>query len=328
MNGVYLTLKGVPSDGPTKKDEVVFLLDPQGAWVSSIDDGSFEVEGICVRMYDALAGAVFGTLEEYHKARCLAPNFAFSTGLNSESSLPKAKFEQVLKIAGSKRDINRLLYLIDCGKLVSNIQECTKEITHLRGEFYRALNLDVLLYSPVTEQDGVRLFTSPVVTKIHAVLGFIFIRLHSLLDYVTKLTYEVDHLQRGGFEAYPRLRSNKILFGNRKHISIGNAPGTVFESCDEIIEIETYRNHIIHDGLLDDIPKVYQVVESSRIVEKYVLLPDRGPNGRLEKYVNRNLFYGGEDKINLRLPSLIKIFNNRVFATLTLVARNLEASSA
>jgi hypothetical protein len=74
----------------------------------------------------------------------------------------------------------------------------------------------------------------------------------------------------------------------------------------------------IHDGLLDDMPKAYKVVADGRAVEKFVLLPDRGPEGRLERFKNRNLFYSREDKINLRLPALLNAFQARQVVTLKL----------
>jgi hypothetical protein len=89
-------------------------------------------------------------------------------------------------------------------------------------------------------------------------------------------------------------------------------------------EIELVRNLVIHDGLLDDTPKVYKVVKDGRAVEKFVLMPDR-TNGRLDRHKNRALFYSGDDKINIRLPILISQF--QVMQRVTLeraVARLVE----
>jgi hypothetical protein len=80
----------------------------------------------------------------------------------------------------------------------------------------------------------------------------------------------------------------------------------------------------IHDGLLDDIPKAYKVIEAGKAVEKFVLLPDRGPEGRFEKYKNRNLFYNRDDRVNLRLPGLISGFQSRQVATLAGILGTLK----
>jgi hypothetical protein len=195
----------------------------------------------------------------------------------------------------------------------------------LQGEFYRALNLDELFFAPapIEEADGVRWMTSPVVTNIHATLGFIFIRLHSLLDYITKLSIEVEKL-KNEFSSYPRLGSRNVQYSDRKRISFNGTPNTLFEKCSLLTEIETVRNHVIHDGLIDEMPKVYKVISGGKTIEKFVLFPDRCSEGRFETFCNRNLFYSGEDKINLRLPHVINEFQRRQVITLNKVLTTLQ----
>lgn len=136
-----------------------------------------------------------------------------------------------------------------------------------------------------------------------------------MLDYTTKLAFEVDHL-RDSFETYPKLSSSNIQFSDKSRISINNMAGTVFETNKLITEIEVFRNLIIHNGLLDDLPKAYKVVKDGVDIEKFILMPDRSENGHLEKYKNRNLFYSKEDKINLRLTGLISDFQIKMAKTL------------
>lgn len=243
--------------------------------------------------------------------------------MNSESTLSRDDFEQAVNALREMPQLHKLLYLYDCRKLVSGIQECTKKVCFLVGEFYRALNLDQLFYPPVAEPDGVRWITSPAVTRITTTLNVIFIRLHSLLDYSTKLVHEIEH-RRSDFSAYPKLSSSSIQFGNRRRTGWGEAPGTLFEPGEPIQEIELVRNLVIHDGLLDDIPKVYKVVKDGHAVEKFVLMPDRA-NGRLDRYKNRALFYSSDDKINLRLPTLISLFQVKQLATLRRALERLSS---
>jgi hypothetical protein len=73
-------------------------------------------------------------------------------------------------------------------------------------------------------------------------------------------------------------------------------PGTLFEPCDEVAEVELIRNLLIHDGLLDDMPKAYEVIEGGQAIERFVLMPDR-KNGQFERFTNRHRFYGRGDKI-------------------------------
>ncbi len=123
----------------------------------------------------------------------------------------------------------------------------------------------------------------------------------------------MDKLQ-SEFTKYPKLASANILFGDRKKLSLNKAAGTVFEASDLITTVETLRNHIIHDGLLDDMPKAYENIQGGVAVERFLLMPDMTA-GRFDRFNNRNLFFGQEDKINLRLPALIDTFQTRMEAT-------------
>jgi hypothetical protein len=136
-------------------------------------------------------------------------------------------------------------------------------------------------------------------------MNFIFIRMHSLLDYLTKLFYEIEHLA-ADFKVYPKLTSSKILFGDRKKLLANGALGTLFEECGLIDEIELYMDS--RDG---------------KIVEKFLLMPDQ-IEGHLPKYKNRKLWYSGEDKINLRLPALVLEFRSRLITTLGLAKARLH----
>lgn len=153
----------------------------------------------------------------------------------------------------------------------------------------------------------------------------IYVRLHSLLDYTTKVAFEVEHLKTS-FQQYPRLSSRGKIYGDRRHISLNLQPGTLFEPCDLIREVEAFRNLIIHDGLLDQYPKVYEIREGGAITERFLLLPDR-LDGRLVASGNRNLFYSNDDKINLRLPNMLEDFQRRTLASVREILTTLSATS-
>lgn len=311
----YLTLLGVPSQSAPAPDGIFFLRDSQGTWLPSRDNYLLDVEQVCVQIHDALEVRIFGSKEVYWDFLRVSPELLSTAGMNSESPISKDQFANLLPQLPRNLPVNKALYLYDCRKLVSSIQECSKEVIQLQGEFYQALNLEELFFPNIPEEDGVRWATSPTVTKIFALLGFIYIRLHSLLDYVTKLAIEAEGL-KSDFVNYPRLASRNCLYSDRRKVSINGREGTLFEQCPELNEIETVRNHIIHDGLLDDMPKAYKVISGGKCVEKFVLFPDRGEEGRFDAFKNRNLFYGKEDKINLRLPRVVSSFQVRLIKTL------------
>jgi hypothetical protein len=309
-----LHLNGIPSRFREGAAGDCFWQEPQGSWRPVQDDHLYEVEGQCVALHQHFAATIFGDIGRYHALLPIVPQFLDQAGLNSESPISRDGFEAALVKLAAFPELNRFLYLYDSRILVSAIQECTKEVSQLTGEFYRIFNLQPFFTPDIPLEDGTRWSTSPTVTMLFSTLGFLFIRLHSLLDYVTKLACEVAHMP-SDFGKYPNLASSNFLFGDRKRLKLNKMPGTLFEPCDEVAEVELIRNLLIHDGLLDDMPKAYEVIKDGQVIERFVLMPDR-KNGQFERFKNRYRFYGREDKINLRLMTLVRGFQERQVQTL------------
>jgi len=322
-DSIVLRLDGVPTPLEVGMTGEGFFLDSMGSWRSLTGDGLHEVESECVNLHDELAAKIFGSLSYYYSVLHIAPPFVVEAGLNSESPIGRNEFEQLLLAFANLPELNRFLYLYDCRMLVSAIQECTKEVSQLTGEFYRILNMEPFFTPGIRLEDGLRWSTSPSVTNLNAILGFLFIRMHSLLDYLAKLAMETENL-RADFTTYPKLVSSKFLFGQRNRLALNDRRRSLFESCEEVQEVESVRNLLIHDGLLDDMPKAYEVIQNGVAVERFVLMPDRA-NGQFERYKNRRLFYGREDKINLRLASLVRSFQFREVETLKGIRENLAS---
>lgn len=321
---MVLHVNGIPSRLRDGRNDAGFLLEPMGSWRPLDDDGLYAVKEECVRLHHVLAASVFNGIERYHASLPGLPSFLSEAGLNSESSVTREQFERAIQRLATFPDLNRFLYLCDVRSLVAAVQECTKEVSQLTGEFYRILNLEPFFTPEIAQQDGLRWSTSPNVTRLNSTLGFLFIRMHSLLDYLAKLARETEGLPLD-FSSYPRLGSANFLFGQRKRLEMGAPRGSLFEPCDEVHEVELVRNLLIHDGLLDDMPKAYEVIDGGAAVERFLLFPDRR-NGRLERYRNRHRFFGQEDKINLRLAGMVKRFQERQVVTLRVLRERLEAA--
>lgn len=309
----YLNLDGIPSPAPREDGKPYFAFDPQGAWRISQGSRLHDVENVCVRLHQAFKLAIMKGVP-YAELVYTVPQFVSLSGHNSEAHLTRELFEQFLGETATFPEIHRFLYLYDCQHLVASIQECTKEIEQLLGEFYFSFNMENFFFPPMKHEDGLRYSSSPVSTKLFAYLSFILVRLHSLLDYTVKVAFEAEHL-RSDFKRYPKLSSASLQYGDRKRVSLNGKAGTLFEVSDFMTVIETLRNHVIHDGLLDDMPKAYENIQGGIAVEKFILFPDM-TGGRFDRYVNRNLFFGRKDKINLRLPALVSEFQARQVATL------------
>lgn len=318
---IYLNLDGIPSPSPRGDGQPYFSFDPQGVWRTSHDSGLHKIEHHCILLHEAFNQAIMKGVN-YAQLIYMVPAFMSLAGHNSETTLTREQFERCLQKTAALPEINRFLYLYDCQNLVTSIQECTKEIEQVLGEFYFTLNMESFFFPPMKHEDGIRYTSSPVTTKLFAYLGFIFIRMHSLLDYTVKVAFEAENLQQD-FSRYPKLKSGRLQYGNRRQVSFDKEAATLFEPCEFMTTVETLRNHIIHDGLLDDMPKAYEHTKDGEVVEKFVLFPDM-INGHFERFLNRNLFYGSDDKINLRLPTFVAEFQARQVATLDRVLKQLQ----
>lgn len=320
----YLQLNGIPLQSPSSVEAIHFYRDPQGAWLPSRDNLSNDIDFECISLGDAFAIRVFGNANAYYSTIETTPLSLIQAGQDSESPVSSLGFATIMRDQPDGSAILKLMYVQDCRHLITCIQECVKEVLYLQGEFYRALNLDILFFPPTKDPDGLRWISSPTVTSIHATLGFIFIRLHSLLDYVTRLAFEVEHF-RSAIGRYEHLASRGIQFGGRNKLALNNTANSLFERCELLIEVELLRNRIIHEGFFDDLPKVYKHVQKGATVEKFILFPDRGREGQFERVKARCLFFSREDKINLRLPAMISEFQSRLLKTLKLIKNAFSA---
>jgi hypothetical protein len=345
----FLNLNGVPSHENNQLNKIFFCEDLLNGWSINIGDLSYEISKQIIDIDYSLTEKIFGDYKYFEDMQTSMPDsifsFIFLAGLNSESKISKDFFEKqinTLSIDSDNSEINidlhKFLYIADCQKLIHGIQECNQEIMQLQVEFYRSLNLDKFFelstqnidkfkttyFSSKSENyNGVDFIYSSMSTKICSSLSYIFIRLYSMLDYVTKLAFELENL-RSNFTIYPKLLSKNILYGNRSKLIVNNISGTLFDKCPILTQIETYRNFIIHGGFLDDISKIYQVYKQGKVVEKFILFPDLTVEGTLKSYRNRNLFYSEGNKINLYLPNIVIDFQAKLLKTLQTIQNNFN----
>ncbi|MDE7547468.1 hypothetical protein PY793_05640 [Acetobacter fabarum] len=312
----FLTLHGIPSDTPPK--DTFYYYDIINGWTINNNKINDEINDEIISLYYLFQDCIMKDID-YNTICKKIPPFVSDSGLNSESPVSKNMLELIINNFKNIPEIYRFLYLYDCDFLIQSLLTCHIEVKNICGEFYHLLNSGPF-FDNCNHIDSVRFTCSADITKLMSYVNFIFIRLYSILDYVVKICFELDNIPND-FSKYNKMYSKNKLFGEKKRLSINNRKDTLFEDCDFIKTIETIRNHIIHDGIIDIRPKGYERYVSGVIVERFILFPDI-KNGRFENYVNRKLFYGNEDKINLRLPSIIDEFNSRLLNTIKIVINN------
>jgi hypothetical protein len=325
-DSIFLTLCGVPK-AQQPPNEVSFTRTPDGEWRSDATAAITDMEAVCIRLYGLFHQAVLGH-PEGHPLDYATPIFVPSLGHSSDTPGSAELLQKFLDAfpADRRPDLHARMYVADCQKLIGGIQDLWQQITYALGEFYRALN--GLEPGPVDGliRPGVPVIThqGPQATAVWIFAEIIYIRLHSLLDYSVKLGHEIQGL-RESFQTYPKMASRNKQYGARRDLTFADdeTHGTLFEDDPLIAEVETVRNQIIHNGLLDTRPTVFIRYAEGHLTEKFILLPDMR-EGRPISYVNRTLFYSTENKLNLRLPGLVRSLLHRQITTLALLESHLR----
>lgn len=322
----YLSLNGIPFEelDEVKSNGFYFYLDGLGGWKLNKNDFSYEIEKLIIDINRMFERKIFANKEELYAVKKACHEFLWTTGLDSESLLDKENFERLIRILDEKDfPTNKVLYMFDCQNLVSSIHQCNIQVLQMVSEFYKTLNLEKLTTPEFRENDGLRCISSPIALKLHSFLNFIFIRLHSILDYITKLALELENIKTD-FSKYPKLYSKNILYAQKNKIKLKGVTNTLFYKDILINKIESIRNKIIHNGVLDTNLKVYELIEGGKCIEKFILFPDFNEQGYLISFVNRDLFYSKENKINLQLVEIILQFQEILKNTLECINDNIN----
>lgn len=300
----YYCVDGTNQDElPPTANKFAFYRDAVGQWHMTGLDNAAATDSICIPVHDAIRKAVY-TRQEYEDSKgILESPFIYDAGIDAEMKISKDGFEKILAANSlAIRELHQALYWQDYAFLLSNVQSGLSEIISTAGAFYESFCSYEFVGVPKADRNGVRRTDSPETRFATLLLHFVFVRMHSVLDYLVKLTFEVDR-QGVNFDIYPKLRGLNSQFGDRKKISINKAVGTVFEDCVFIRIIESIRTRIIHDGHLSPNQWIYEVWDGEHISERYILFPDmKGNPGSFDSSGNRRSFYGDDTKINMILP--------------------------
>jgi hypothetical protein len=320
---IFYNTNGIPSLEAVD-DHFYITENILGDYIFKDGDITFDLEKHCIELRNTLAVKIFGSLSEYHKyfTSSIYPMLAMG-GIDAELRISKEDFERVINIVGEKEQLNKLLYFFDVENLISTLQNSILETKILIGQFYKTLNTSSFLIKEdfYTVNDDFQYASGALVTSITSLVNHLFISLYSQLDFTTKIIFEFENLH-SDFSVYPRLRSKDIVFGDFKRTTFKNRPNTIYELTSNLRTIMYLRNEIVHNASIDSVPKVYQRIQNSQIVEKFILLPDF-VDGVIQIYKNRKRFFNNDTKLNEILPSIIKEFWEKLNHTLMDI-NNLE----
>lgn len=309
---MYYNTNGISSELP-KLDKFWFQKSFD-RYIYKEGDISVELDFICIALQHLLAEKIFGSRQAYFSLLITTHTGITYGRIDSDVKISKEEFEKMVQAGDTNEVFNKLLYYYDCRNLISTLQNSILETQNLVGQFYELLNENnFLLNTKPINSTGLQFAGGFTIINIVSVMNYLFVNLHSQLDFITKIIYEFENLEKH-FSKYPKIKSAKILYGNSKHLKI-KKQGTLLENSKLTNLIMTLRNEIVHNASLDNLPKVYQLFKDGILIEKYILLPDT-LEGKLKTYQNRRRFFDNENKLNEILPALVIEFWQRLKQTL------------
>ena len=158
----------------------------------------------------------------------------------------------------------------------------------------------------------------------------IIISMTSCLDLLSKVAYELQEMPTVQFETYPKMNSMKFTFGSiHKLKSNLKRDNTIFSESKPlcISTLESIRDEIIHNGLLDFYNNLYSDVKDG-VIEHWIFAPDFNEFGRLVTYKNRKKFYSNYDStMNALLPQLMLDMIYLFAETLSVIIKEFDCEA-
>ena len=250
----------------------------------------------CRSLYSAIETALFIDMDEYYALKSMLPIGFMELGMSPEAEGDKNWFSEFLNNHSFPQKF-KFVYLFDIENLIDTLQELLLNTEINFVYFYK--NISSIA---ISMEDGVYIIRNSHGRVVYQMLNAFFISLYSCFDIITKIAYEVEK-RVNDFTVYQPLKSKDILFGDRKRLKIIGKAQTIFEPSPSVRKVESFRNEIIHNAVIDSTSSVYVRIENGIICERFIRMPDFEDN-HFSTYKNRKRFYSTDMTINHELPSI------------------------
>ncbi len=279
------------------------------------DSVKYELDSELVDLYDKFRDLLFVDTDKYYSELKTLPVFVQDAGYNSDCALDKDTFLKLVdKCKHKYPNIYRHLYLVDIQFLIATIQNLLEGMDYSFTNYFIQISNVEIENHLIDKTDAVLILTSQDSRYLSSLLESYFTKAYSILDILTKICYEFEN-PYNSFEDFKKTRSANILWGDRKYLSIKNETNTVFVRSYAIKLIESLRNEVVHNGSLEQNPKVYISFENNKIVERFMLLPDY-IDGNLVSVKSRKHFFSNTNKANELLPELHITYLKEILSTI------------
>lgn len=289
-------------------------------WVLNDSLRFMEVYDKIKEIEDVLIQRIFGNEDLYYETLEVVPEVILDTGLKTDVFGGKKELERIhfaLKNSIIAELVNKHLYFSDLRMMLNSIENLLMGLEIDIINYYLILSETQLILN--NKANTIWKMQGPEAFSASSILAAYFTKAYSILDLITKLVFEINYLH-DDFKSYPKLKSSKILFGERKKLPKFKV-NTVFDHDETIRIIESIRHEVVHNGTWEAIPTIFIKVQNNIPVEKFMLFPDF-KEGYYEKYINRYHFYSQRRTANNELPIIHVNFVKQIINTLEEVKLN------
>lgn len=278
------------------------------------DSIKYELDGELVLLYDKLRDLLFDDINEYNSELDILPAFIQNAGYNSNYMLDKEWFlEQVDKYKDIMPNLFKHIYLVDIQFLIATVQNLLDGMDYsFTNYFVQICNVDLKI-NHLTD-DSTQYVISQDARYLSSLLESYFTKAYSILDILTKICFEFEN-KSDCINRLTKAKSSKILWGDRTHLTIKDELDTIFVRSNTVKLIESLRNEFVHNGSLEQNPKVYISIQNDKIVERYMLLPDF-VDGNLVTVKNRKRFFSNGNKVNNIFPEVHFSYLKEILCTI------------
>lgn len=307
----HYNINGISTD---KETDTSIVFEWSNHFSIKANDNTTEIDFKLISLTHKVADKLFGSVQNLYGILPFKSTVFSYAGVDAEIKVSKQEFEKWV-ISQKSEETHKILFYYDFQNLVGSLQNLVQESRFLFCDFFKTLNNNSFMLSDKPLQPDILMFASgQLVTNIFSTINHLFINLASQLDFITKISVELESLP-SDFKDYPKLKSNGILYGDSKKIKAINLDNTLFDRTDDLKLILSLRNEIVHNASFENIPKVYQVFKDNVMIEKFIYIPDT-TNGNFDTFKNRNRFFNNEVKLNEILPGLVTDFWKKMETTI------------
>lgn len=308
----------------------------------------YSIDYAAVTLFDRLIEFIFTDTNEYYVDAGSIPSFVVRAGLDTESTLSSQEYKQVLEylekedfyqhannstsyllakqlyeLQGDGVPIYKHLFYHDLTYLVSAIQDLEAGLNYCFVSYFQLLS-EVSIPEHLLGTDTTWTARGAHVERVVSIVSSYFVKLHSILDILTKIQYELENMPKD-YSKYVNYKSKKITYGDVAKLRIDKSC-TLFERDDFIREIESIRNEIVHNGTWANNVCIYVGVENHEITERFLMYPDMF-NGHYTRCKNRHHFFSYGTRVNDRLVYIHFEFLKRLRMSLEIMANpDVESS--